>query len=117
VSVKVVDNTRRIIGDTTVKANIFLRMMADEVERIARPNTPKDLGDLKNNIVKQVLGLKGKIRWAQVYAAYQERGARKDGSHKVRRYSTPGTGAHFAENAIKEAEKRTAKVAKQAGLT
>lgn len=33
------------------------------------------------------------------YAAYQERGMRADGSHKVRNYTTPGTGAHYLKNA------------------
>lgn len=33
------------------------------------------------------------------YAAYQERGMRRDGSHKVRHYTTPGTGAHYLRNA------------------
>lgn len=33
------------------------------------------------------------------YAAYQERGMRADGSHKVRNYTTPGTGAHYLQNA------------------
>lgn len=34
------------------------------------------------------------------YAAYQERGAREDGSHLVRNYSTPGTSKGFFRRAI-----------------
>jgi hypothetical protein len=34
------------------------------------------------------------------YAAYQERGARIDGSRVVKKYSTPGTGKHWFKNAI-----------------
>lgn len=34
------------------------------------------------------------------YAAYQERGARRDGSHAVKNYSTPGTSKGFFKRAI-----------------
>lgn len=34
------------------------------------------------------------------YAAYQERGARQDGSHPVRNYSTPGTSSGYFRRAI-----------------
>lgn len=34
------------------------------------------------------------------YSAYQERGARADGSHRVRNYSTPGTSAGWFKRAI-----------------
>lgn len=34
------------------------------------------------------------------YAAYQERGARADGSHRVQHYSTPGTGAGFFKRSV-----------------
>lgn len=32
------------------------------------------------------------------YGAYQERGERYNGSHKVRHYTTPGTGKHFLKD-------------------
>lgn len=113
--VKIIDNTSKIIGDSKVNGSIFLRTMADEIDKIARPNTPKLFGDLRNNIIKSILGLSGKIKWAQVYASYQERGRRADGSHVVRKY-TSGGGAHFAENAVNEAVGRTGSIAKQAGI-
>lgn len=36
----------------------------------------------------------------KAYAAYQERGARADGSHRVRNYSTPGTSSGWFKRAI-----------------
>ena len=115
-AVKVIDNTRKITNSATVKANIFLRLMAERVERIAEPKTPKRVGDLKRNILKTVIGLKSVVKWQQRYAAYQERGADKQGNRVVKNYSTPGTGKGFAENAIKQADKETEQIAKQAGL-
>lgn len=40
-----------------------------------------------------------RVAFYKEYAGYQEFGQRKDGSHIVRRYTTPGTGAHFLKNA------------------
>lgn len=49
------------------------------------------------------------------YAAFQERGSRADGSHRVRKYSTSGTGAHFLERAgDKQVSKLPAKFAMHA---
>jgi hypothetical protein len=40
------------------------------------------------------------------YASYQERGARRDGSHVVKNYSTPGTGKHFFIDSINKTLRR-----------
>lgn len=37
------------------------------------------------------------------YAAYQERGARIDGTRRVKKYTTPGTGKHYFKDAIDKA--------------
>lgn len=39
------------------------------------------------------------IVWDTVYALYQWFGVRADGSHKVSRYTTPGTGTEWVEKA------------------
>lgn len=39
------------------------------------------------------------IVWDTVYALYQWFGVRADGSHKVRNYTTPGTGKQWVETA------------------
>ena len=61
------------------------------------------------DIVKQVLGLKGKIVWGKNYAIYQE-------SKQYRNYTTPGTGPHFAENSVKEVVRNSESIAKKVGL-
>lgn len=108
-SVKITDNTRTITNDTKSKSSIFLRLMADEIVAIALPKTPKKMGNLRRDILKQVLGLSGKIVWGKNYAAKQE-------VTQFKRYTTPGTGPHYAENSVNAGVTRTTSVAKKAGL-
>ena len=115
-SIKITDSTAIIKSQTAQKASIFLRTMADELVTLSTPGTPRDKGNLRQDIIKQVLGLKGKVVWGKNYAAYQERGVRRDGSRRVRKYTTPGTGAHFAQNAAKLLPGSTVKIAKGVGL-
>lgn len=56
----------------------------------------------KNNyLVNSAKLVKGNQKVAVVYekpyAAYQERGERYDGTHKVKRYTTPNTGKNYLE--------------------
>lgn len=103
------DNTKKIEDDISIKASVFLRKLCDEVISIAEPNTPKDRGNLRADVIKQVLGLKSIISWGKNYAIYQE-------TKQFKNYTTPGTGPHFAENAVNEAIKKSDRIAKSAGL-
>lgn len=58
--------------------------------------------------------MKHRIEVMLPYAAYQERGERHDGSHKVRRYSTPGTGKHFLLRAGERISSQSLNYLKQA---
>lgn len=115
-SVKVDDNTPRIKSDTKQRVSTFIRLVCDNVVDISTPNTPKDKGNLSRDVLKTVQGLHGEIEWRKTYAQFQERGERADGSHKVKNYTTPGTGPHFAENAVKRAVQNTNIIAKLAHL-
>lgn len=107
--VKITDNTVAIENDISVRGSIFLRHFADEVVNISTPNTPKKTGRLRMDVIKQVLGLKGKIKWGKGYAAYQE-------EKQFKNYTTAGTGPNFAKNAIKQAVGNVAKIASRSGL-
>lgn len=100
-SVKITDNHPKIALDMSRAVNLALRYALDDVDRIAFPKTPKDRGELRKNLSKQVVGGRGTIVWKSGYAVYQERGY---SSGKIRRYTTPGTGAHFAFNAVKQVD-------------
>lgn len=93
------DRTPAVLAKIAQQTNLGLRLWSEAVVKTATPKTPKDTGDLRNRILKQVLGGKGKIVWQVRYAAYQERGY---SSGPIRNYTTGGTGAHFAENTVKE---------------
>lgn len=80
-----------------------MRQMLEDIHRTSRPITPMLTGDLRGDVKKSVhrVGdlVRGTIEWARPYAWYQERGYT---SGPVRRYTTPGTRAHFAETSVKE---------------
>lgn len=103
------DNIPAIKAATQQRASLFLRFMADEMIVSSTPNTPKKTGRLRMDVVKQVLGLNGKVKWGKDYAVYQEK-------KQFKNYSTAGTGPHFAENAANAIILLTANVCKKAGL-
>lgn len=106
---KVTDNTNNVINELTQKASIFLRLMADEIVNISTPITPKKSGRLRMDVVKQVLGLKGKIIWGKNYGVYQE-------EKQFKNYTTPGTGPHFAQKGAEGGVEKTRSVAQRSGL-
>lgn len=128
------DNTSEAKRDAMQRASLGLRFILDDIEETSRPHTPKRKGDLRNQTLKQVLGQHASIAWIRAYAAAQEAGrmnvreARpvqlsngdwitlKPGVHTFKKYSTAGTGPHFAENAVTEVVKRAEKHFKKAGL-
>lgn len=109
-SAKITDNTNQIILEITRNSSLALRYMTDEIQAIAEPRTPKQKGDLRRNVLKTVVGLSGKIKWAQKYASRQE------GGKGITRYTTSGTGPHYAENAVIAVTKSPEAVFKKARL-
>ncbi len=112
----VTDNTRQVIDELNQKTSIFLRVMTDKIVDYARPNTPKKEGRLREGTIKTVQGPHARIEWRKAYATVQERGSRKDGTYKIKNYSTPGTGPHYAEDAVKKGVANTSVVAKLVSL-
>lgn len=108
-SVEIRDDTGRVVADGKAKAALALRLMLDDIDRISEPGTPKKLGDLRRNKLKQVLGLHGSIQWRQKYAAKQE-------DRQARNYTTPGTGPHYAENAVKKVVRNSQTYFRKVGI-
>lgn len=115
-SVRVNDNTGNVYNLTKQRASIFLRTAAEQIVQSSSPKTPRDKGNLRQDVLKTVSGLKGRIEWRKGYAEYQERGSRRDGSRRVKNYTTPGTGPHYAQNAVERIVGLTANIAKLAHL-
>lgn len=77
--------------------------MAEAVLARARITVPRKNGDLSDTGRVEGNGLEREVIYGDEnvpYAAYQERGERLDGSHKVRHYTTPGTGSRYLQNAF-----------------
>lgn len=108
-SVSITDNHPVISNETTQKASIFLRQVAEEIVRISTPGTPMKTGALRRSVLKEVLGLKGKVQWNKEYAAKME-------EVQFKNYTTPGTNKDFAKNAVFEVANKTGGIAKSSGL-
>lgn len=112
-SVTVQDFSPQIIAKKKQATSLGLRLIADAIVREATPNTPRRRGELRGRVLRQVLGTKGRIEWQAKHAVYQERGY---SSGPIRNYTTPGTGAHFARNAVATVAPKGKQFFRQAGL-
>lgn len=93
---RIVNNVARLKVKLDNNAGVALRLALEDIHRIATPVTPMDTGNLRQQIQKQIESNKqGYIQWNANYALYQENPPRKFN------YTTPGTGPHFAEKAVK----------------
>lgn len=92
-----------------LNAQIGMRQLLEDIHKTSRPITPKLTGDLRGDVRKKVskLGNRiiGIIEWQRPYAWYQERGYT---SGPVKRYTTPGTKAHFAAISVKKVTSKRA---------
>lgn len=88
------DNATRAMADATVKTSKITAPMSA---------IPGHKGTLRNSSrIERISPLHYAAMYGGEnvpYAGYQERGMRRDGSRKVRHYTTPGTGKHFLKNA------------------
>lgn len=116
-SVKITDNTPKLLINMQRVRNLAVRFGLQAVEQYARPKTPysgairsqggKSLtggGHLRDDVVQTVENGRGRIIWGKKYAAGQEKGITGKG-YRVRKYTTPGTGPKFAENAIRRVDR------------
>lgn len=104
-SVKIKDNTVYIKGDNKQNTSLFIRLMLQAISREADPATPRRQGELRRNKMIAVNGLRGTIEWRSRYAKLQE----ENPGGRFKKYTTGGTGAHFAENAVKKASDNSEK--------
>jgi hypothetical protein len=89
--VKIVDKTIKFINAVESANDIALNRMAADIERLAKQVVPHDQGPLHSSGRHERLArLKYRVIFNKEYAAYQERGMRKDGTHVVKNYSKPG---------------------------
>lgn len=107
--VTIKDNSATWLRMQLINFDNATRAMADATVRTANATTPmSDIpghkGTLRNS---RRVERNGPLNYSAVYgggsvqyAAYQERGRRKNPPyHEVRHYTTPGTGAHYLRDA------------------
>lgn len=93
----------RFIRQTKNKITTANRKLGEEVMKESRFNTPMaKTVQLRGRTTVTPIDNHVVLEWDVPYAQYQERGMRWDGTHVVKHYTEPGTGAHFAENAVKK---------------
>lgn len=118
VHVKVDDHILEWAAKQARRDDIALGAAAQDIEMIAAYNVPVDTGNLAKHIKKRRrTGRHWRVEVNESYAAYQERGMRADGSHIVRRYSRPGSGAHYLANAGNVVAKRFSGYFERANIT
>lgn len=94
------DNTEDFLRKNEATVDNALARMARDIKQIAQSTVPYRDGDLFNSARDEKLStLQYQVIFDKEYAAYQERGMRKDGSHVIRKYTTPSTGAGFLDKA------------------
>lgn len=73
------------------------KYFANQCKDRMRKYTPNSLGDAEgeSNLNTPTIDSECNICYEEEYASYQYYGQRKDGTHKVRHYTTPGTGAYW----------------------
>lgn len=119
------DNTRELSSKAKINSFKAVASMARDIHRKSTPKTPKKNGDLRKLVKVQSLGKRASIKWLAKYAAAQEKGvitikkpggAVPPGTYVFRKYTTPGTGKHFAQNAVKSVAKNYRGYFRRAGL-
>lgn len=104
-SVKITDNTGKVLLNITNGGSTAIRMMAQDVVKTARPKTPYKSGDLSRSPVVRTQTLGATLTWDKDYAAAQEVGRTR--GRPIRKYSTAGTGKWFARNAIRSVTEKS----------
>ena len=94
--IKITDNSRAFFSKNQARIDWAFGRMVKDILNLAKAYVPFKSGDLqKSGQTTRLKALSHKVGFYTNYSAYQERGARGDGTRRVKRYSTPGTGANF----------------------
>lgn len=117
VQITIKTNRAKWEGATNKAADFAAAAVAEQMMQDSRDIIPKEEGALRDSgqIETPEAGRRALV-WSNVYAAYQWFGMRADETHKVKQYTTPGTGKMWVETARAEKGQSWKKVA-QNGFT
>lgn len=93
--VTLTDNSGTWFNHQISRMDKALKIMGNTILKDSQMVAPRKNNYLVNS-AKVVPGNKQvAVVYTKPYAAYQERGERADGTHKVRHYTSPGTGKNY----------------------
>lgn len=114
---EIIDKTGQILLKNNKIKDHALARAAGEIDTIIKTagRTPFKHGFLKNTVRHEKIS-DGQYRIVvpAIYAAYQERGMRADGTHVVKKYTTPGTGKGWFQAALNTTAKDFINIIKEA---
>lgn len=108
-SYKVNSKTAQLNNEFENKVQLAIRFMLEDIHKLSIAGTPKEYGNLRADVLKQVQRRRGTIAWTKNYAIYQE-------TKQFSNYTTPGTGPHFAEGSVRIISKRSDQYWRKVGL-
>ena len=101
-SVRFIDKSAAFVRKNRQQLQGILEHSAKDIMITAQMRVPYKSGKLhKSAVVRKKSNLSFRVLFDKEYAAYQERGMRRDGSHVVKRYTSAGTGKDYLKNAGK----------------
>ena len=111
---KVVTNKLAIKKKIAAGAQAAKIALVNEILSYSDEFIPEAEGTLKDSGYLYSIPEEGKCIWETPYAKYQWYGMRKDGSYKVKNYTTEGTGMMWAVKATDTYQKELQQVAQNA---
>lgn len=106
-AVRIQSNVPQIITQTDLGMEFAIRLALDDIQRTARPMTPMKTGELRSSSV--IRANEGVVNWTADHAGILE-------NKEFSNYTTPGTGPHFAERAVRQVEQRFDQHLRAAGV-
>lgn len=98
---------RYVQAKTELGMQMAIRLALEDIRRTAEPLTPRRTGELRSSaIIRQSEGV---VQWTADHAEILE-------NKEFSNYTTPGTGAHFAERAVRQVEQRFDQHLRAAGV-
>lgn len=79
--------------------------MANNTVRVANPTTPVRSGRFKRSAHTKSLGEGAAAAyWPGAMAQFLNRGSRRDGTHRIKRWTTAGTGSGFVDKGLNDTQ-------------
>jgi hypothetical protein len=99
-AVRINDKSQQFLRAAENVTEMAFSRMANDISTKSKIRVPFKSGNLQKQIfIRKISSVHFQIWADEVYAHYQERGERADGTHKVRKYTTPGTGKQYLSRA------------------